>query len=102
MNLPDSNLIPLANPASEMMAECLGDYGLSQAALSAATGIPAQTISDIIHGRRNLTVNQALRLGHYFGNGAGIWLRMQTEYLLRMEERKAKEEIDRLPTLTVG
>lgn len=96
---PQDQLIPLSNFASDLLSDCLADYGLTQTALSACTGISVQTICDILKGRRLITVNQALRFGHYFGNGADLWLRLQNDYLLMKESREHANEIEQLPSL---
>ena len=51
--------------------------GLTQAGLAKALGVSRKTISEIVLGQRPLTVDMAVRLGMFFGNGPALWLRMQ-------------------------
>jgi antitoxin HigA-1 len=60
--------------------------------------VPANRITQIIHGHRGVTGDTALRLGHWFGTTAQFWLNLQSAYDIRMAQKKAGREIDRLPT----
>ena len=52
--------------------------GLSQNKLARDIDVPVTRISDIIHGRRGITADSALRLSVYFGTTAEFWLNLQT------------------------
>ena len=54
-------------------------------------------MTQIIHGRRGITGDTALRLGHWFGSSAQFWLNLQSAYDIRVAEEKAGKEIARLP-----
>ena len=62
--------------------------GLSALALSLKLRVPPNRISEIVAGRRGITPETALRLGHFFGTGAEIWSRLQVAYDLAMAERE--------------
>jgi len=53
----------------------------------------------ILNGRRAITGDTALRLGHFFGTSPQFWLNPQTLYDLRLAEKRAGKSIRRLPTL---
>lgn len=50
-------------------------------------------ISQIVHGKRAITADTALRLARYFGTSAAVWLRLQARYDLEMAESKIAERI---------
>ena len=52
--------------------------GTSQYALAKAIGVPPQRVLEIVHGRRAVTADTALRLGRYFGVEPQLWLNLQT------------------------
>ncbi|MFH1634955.1 MAG: HigA family addiction module antitoxin [Chloroflexota bacterium] len=45
-------------------------------------------ISQIVHGKRSVTVDTAMRLARYFGTSAGVWLRLQVRYDLEVAEQE--------------
>jgi len=61
--------------------------------------VPTNRITEILNGRRAITGDTALRLGHFFGTSAEFWLNLQTLFELRLAEKKAWKSIKVLPTL---
>jgi addiction module HigA family antidote len=57
--------------------------------------VPVTRISDIIHGRRGITADSALRLAVYFGATAEFWLNLQTRYALKMSRRDILPQIEK-------
>ena len=82
----------------EILADELQELGITPTELSRRIKVPPNRISEIIHGRRGVTGDTALRLGHWFGTSAQFWLNLQTAYELRVAETKVGHEIARLPT----
>ncbi len=68
---------------------------MSANALALALRVPANRLTAIINGKRGITPDTALRLGHYFGNGPRIWLAMQISYDLWKAEQEIGEKIKR-------
>ncbi|MDE0029283.1 MAG: HigA family addiction module antitoxin [Deltaproteobacteria bacterium] len=83
----------------EHLAEELKEVGMSMAALARLLQVPTNRITEILNGRRAVTGDTALRLGHFFGISAEFWLNLQKLYELRVAEEEAGEEIQALPTL---
>jgi len=83
----------------EHLAEELRTLEMSAAELARQLKVPANRITEILHGRRAITGDTALRLGHFFGTSAQFWLNLQSLYELRIAERKAGKSIRVLPTL---
>ena len=85
----------------EHLAEQLEELGMSAAELGRQLGVPTNRVTAILHGRRSITGDTALRLGHFFGNSPQFWLNLQALFDLRTAERKVGGKINSLPTLSV-
>jgi addiction module HigA family antidote len=70
--------------------EFLAAYDLSQNQLAKAIGISPNRIAEIVHNRRRITADTALRLSLYFGNSAEFWMNLQSHYDLKMARRNLK------------
>ena len=81
----------------EVLADELRKLGVSPTELSRSINVPTNRVTQIIHGRRGITGDTALRLGRWFGNSAEFWLNLQSAYDIRVAEEKAGDEIERLP-----
>ena len=83
----------------EHLAEELNELKMSAAELARRLKVPTNRITEILNGRRAITGDTALRLGHFFGTSAEFWLNLQSLYELRLAEQKAGRAIRILPTL---
>jgi addiction module HigA family antidote len=84
----------------EHLAEQLEELGMSAAALARQLKVPTNRVTEILNGRRAVTGDTALRLGHFFGTSPEFWLNLQKLYELRLAEQKSGASIKTLPTLT--
>ncbi|MCY3778354.1 MAG: HigA family addiction module antitoxin [Candidatus Aminicenantes bacterium] len=64
----------------EHLAEILGELGISQYRLAKAMGVPPIRINDIVHCRRSITADTALRIGKALGMTPEFWLNLQRMY----------------------
>ena len=87
---------PAIHPG-EILADELEELDVSPTELARQINVPANRISQIINGKRAITGDTALRLGHWFGNSAQFWLNLQSSYDLRIAEQEAGAEIETLP-----
>lgn len=87
---------PAIHPG-EILADELQELGVSPTELSRLINVPPNRVTQIIHGRRGITGDTALRLGHWFGSSAQFWLNLQSAYDIRLAEEKAGREIAKLP-----
>jgi len=90
---------PAIHPG-EVLADELAELDITPTELSRQIRVPPNRISQIIHGRRGITGDTALRLGHWFGTNPQFWLNLQSAYELRVAEEQAGEEIATLPVRT--
>jgi addiction module HigA family antidote len=81
----------------EVLAEELAELGVSASEFARQIGVPANRISQIIAGKRAVTGDTALRLGHWFGTSPEFWLNLQSLHDLRIAERAVGTEIAKLP-----
>lgn len=82
----------------EILADELRELGTTPAELARQIAVPANRITQIIHGRRNITGDTAIRLGHWFRTSAQFWLNLQTSYDIRVAEQKIGAAVRRMPT----
>ncbi|MEA3363358.1 MAG: HigA family addiction module antitoxin [Thermodesulfobacteriota bacterium] len=78
------DLIP---PGEILLEEFMKPLNISQNKLSRAINVPVGRINDIVHDRRSITANTALRLGKFFGMTPDFWLGLQLDYDLRRARR---------------
>lgn len=90
------NMRPPIHPG-EILSDELQEVDTSPAELARQIDVPPNRISQIINGKRSITGDTALRLGHWFGTSAQFWLNLQTSYDLRLAEQAAGEAIAKLP-----
>ncbi len=69
--------------------------GLSQYRVAMDIGVAPLRINQIVHGKRAITADTALRLARYFGTTPGIWLRLQVRYDLELAQSKLGDRIER-------
>ncbi|GHT94138.1 transcriptional regulator [Betaproteobacteria bacterium] len=75
-----SREIPLAHPGEILQKDWMEPLGLTQYALAKAIDVPPRRINEIVHGKRGISVDTALRLAACFGTDAMSWLNLQTHY----------------------
>lgn len=81
------------------MEDFLEEMGITQHKLAVTIGVPPRRINEIVHGKRAVTADTALRLGKYFGMSPQFWLGLQTQYDLDVAEDKILTEIERIQPL---
>lgn len=87
-------LAPL-HPGEVLLEEFLRPMGLSQNQLALAIRVPARRINEIVHGRRRVTADTALRLARFFGTSAQFWLGLQLDYDLDTARDEVGAQIER-------
>lgn len=65
------------HPGAILREDVLPELGITQGEFADRLGVSRRTVSEILHERRPITPDMAIRLSKLLGNGAGLWLRMQ-------------------------
>jgi addiction module HigA family antidote len=78
----------------EFLHDELEELGISAAELARRIHVPANRVSQILAGRRNISADTALRLGRWFGTGPDIWLNLQKAYELDLARQQMGDAID--------
>jgi antitoxin HigA-1 len=76
--------LPPVHPGEILLEDFLKPMGISRYGLAKALGVPPQRIHDLVHGRRAMTADTALRLARYFAMEAQFWMNLQTRYDLEV------------------
>ena len=81
------------------MEDFIEGLGITQNKVAVSIGVPPRRINEIVHGKRAITADTALRLGKYFGTSAQFWLNLQTHYDIDRAEDRAAEQIEAIRPL---
>lgn len=73
------------HPGEVLMEDFIKGFGITQHKLSVAIGVPPRRINEIVHGKRRITADTALRLGRYFAMDPQFWINLQSHYDLEVE-----------------
>ena len=79
---------PPIHPGEILVEEFLKPMGISQYRLSKDIGVPPRRINEIVHGKRSITADTALRLARYFGTSDRFWMNLQSRYDLELRKDK--------------
>lgn len=83
------------HPGEILLEEFLKPMSLSQNRLAMDIHVPARRINEIVHGKRRISADTALRLGRFFKNSPQFWLGLQMDYDLDVAEDKLNDRLDR-------
>ena len=78
----EEKYLPPIHPGEILELEFLKPLNLSQNKLAREIGVPPRRINEIVHGKRAITADTAIRLSRFFGTTAQFWLNLQTHYEL--------------------
>lgn len=94
-----TDLIDPIHPGEILMEDFIEGFGITQNKLAVAIGVPPRRINEIVHGKRGITADTAVRLAQYFGNSAEFWMNLQSHYELRIERRALRSQLDAIQPL---
>ncbi|GAA2183656.1 HigA family addiction module antitoxin [Brooklawnia cerclae] len=95
-------LYPPVHPGEVLMEDFIRGFGITQNKLAVSIGVPPRRINEIVHGKRAITADTALRLGRYFGVDAQFWLNLQTRYELELAQDRVAEQVASITPLQVA
>ncbi|WGW14080.1 HigA family addiction module antitoxin [Saxibacter everestensis] len=90
------------HPGELLMEDFIEGFGITQHKLAVSIGVSLRRINEIVHGKRAITADTALRLAKYFGTSAQFWLNLQTHYDLDLAKDRAVGQIDAIKPLQVA
>lgn len=74
------------HPGEVLMKEFLEPMGVTQYRLAKDISVPPRRINEIVHGKRAITADTALRLSRYFGTSERFWMNLQTRYDMELQK----------------
>lgn len=95
-------LYPPIHPGEVLMEDFIEGFGITQHKLAISIGVPPRRINEIVHGKRAITADTALRLGRYFGVDPQFWLNLQTRYELELAEDRVADQVAVITPLQVA
>ena len=91
--MPARKLDPI-HPGEILLEEFLKPLGLSQYRLAKGISVPPRRINEIVHGKRAVTADTALRLARFFGTSDRFWLNLQTRFDLEVQKDRLGESLE--------
>jgi addiction module HigA family antidote len=91
--------LPPIHPGEILLEEFLEPMGISQYRLAKDISVPPRRINEIVHGKRSITADTALRLSRFFGTSERFWLNLQVRYDLEVGKDRLGGDLDREVTV---
>jgi addiction module HigA family antidote len=88
--------LQLVTPGEILLEEWLKPMGLSQYRLAIEIGVPPRRINEIVHGKRGISADTALRLARFFGTDAQSWLNLQSHYDMEKAQLETGKALDKI------
>ena len=82
------------HPGEILLEEFLNPMGMSQYRLAKGLSVPARRINEIVHGKRAITADTALRLSRFFGMSERFWLNLQMRFDLQREKERLGDRLE--------
>ena len=101
--MSEQQLLPPIHPGEILLEEFLQPMEISQYRLAKDIGVPPRRINEIVHGKRGISADTALRLSRYFGLSERFWMNLQARYDLEVEKDKLRGRLEQeVKVLTVA
>jgi len=94
----EKNIIEMPKIGDILKEEFLEPLNISAYRLAKEINVSTSSVLDLIHNKRRISVEMALRLARYFGTSSKFWLNLQNEIDLREANQKLKKELDKIQT----
>lgn len=98
--MSDKFVMPPVHPGEVLAEEYLEPLGVTQHRLAVAIGVPPRRINEIVHGKRGISADTALRLARFFGTSERFWLNLQSRYELEREKDALADTLARIQPLS--
>jgi addiction module HigA family antidote len=90
------------HPGEVLLEDFLEPLGVTQHRLAVSVGVPPRRINEIVHGKRGISADTALRLARYFGTSDRFWINLQSRYDLEVERDHLGPVLDAITPLDVA
>ncbi len=90
------------HPGEVLALDFLEPLGVTQHRLVVSISVPPRRINEIVHGKRRISADTALRLARYFGTSEHFWIKLQARYDLEVERDHLGPELDAITPLAVA
>ena len=100
--MPATAVMPPIHPGEVLRTEFLDPLAVTQHRLAVAIGVPPRRINEIVHGKRGISADTALRLARFFGTTDRFWLNLQSRYDLEVQRDRLAEALDRIEPLATA
>ena len=90
------------HPGEVLLEDFLGPLGVTQHRLAVSINVPPRRINEIVHGKRRISADTALRLARYFGTSDRFWINLQSRYDLEVERDQLGPVLDAITPLEVA
>ena len=97
--MEDNDFIPTPTIGEILREEFLNPLNLTAYRLAKDLNVSTTTILDLVHGKRRLSVDIALRLSKYFGTSSKFWLNIQNEIDIQNMTHALNSELDKIPSI---
>jgi addiction module HigA family antidote len=94
MEVAKLNKLENIHPGEVLLEEFMVPMGLSQNRIAREIGVPPRRINEIVHGKRAITADTALRLARYFGMSEAFWMGLQADYDLEEARNRLGKRLE--------
>ncbi|WP_347030681.1 HigA family addiction module antitoxin [Brevibacterium paucivorans] len=98
----DTDAIEPIHPGEILMVDFIEGFGITQHKLAVSIGVPPRRINEIVHGKRGITADTAIRLARYFGTTDEFWMNLQSNYELRLGRLALRHQVAEIKPLEVA
>jgi addiction module HigA family antidote len=90
------------HPGEILLADFLEPLGVTQHRLAVSIGVPPRRINEIVHGKRRISADTALRFARFFGTSERFWINLQSRHDLEVERDQLGPALDAITPLAVA
>jgi addiction module HigA family antidote len=94
-----STTIAPIHPGEVLLLDFLEPLGITQHRLAVSIDVPPRRINEIVHGKRRISADTALRLARFFGTSERFWINLQSRYDLEVERDRLGSSLDTIKPL---
>ncbi|QIK64028.1 HigA family addiction module antidote protein [Leucobacter viscericola] len=97
-----TNKLEPVHPGEVLLVDFIDGFSITQNKLAVSIDVPPRRINEIVHGKRGISADTALRLARFFGTSAQFWLNLQTQFDLDLADDRIAEQLAAITPLQVA